>query len=71
MNVMKHMEAVFVVAMSLAVSGSYLLDAIPEAQARNYSADSAMVGSTDKIAVVKVTAKRLTAEEKLADGARG
>ena len=71
MNTMKHMEAVFVVAMSLAVSGSYLLDAIPEAQARSYGADTAMVSSGDKVAVVTVSAKRLSAEEKQAAGARG
>jgi len=57
--------------MSLAVSGSYLLDAIPEAQARNYSPDPAMVASGGKMAVVTVTAKRLSAEEKAAAGARG
>ena len=71
MNVMKHMEAVFVVAMSLAVSGSYLLDAIPEAQARSYSADAAMVASGGRMATVTVSAKRLSAEEKQATGARG
>ena len=71
MNVMKHMEAVFVVAMSLAVSGSYVLEAIPEAQARNYSADPAMVASGGKMAVVTVTAKRLSADEKQAAGDRG
>ena len=71
MNLMKHMEAVFIVAMSVAVSGSYLLDAIPEAHARNYSADAAMVASGDKVAVVTVSAKRLSAQEKHTDGARG
>lgn len=71
MNIMKHMEAVFVVAMSLAVSGSYLLEAIPEARARSYGADAAMVASGDRMAVVTVSAKRLSAEEKQADGARG
>ena len=71
MNVMKHMEAVFVVAISLAVSGSYLLDSIPEAQARTYTADAAMVASGDKMAVVTVSAKRLSDEEKLAAGSRG
>lgn len=71
MNIMKHMEAVFVVAISLAVSGSYLLDSIPEAQARAYSTDSAMVASGDKMAVVTVSAKRLSDEEKLAAGSRG
>ncbi len=71
MNVMKHMEAVFVVAMSLAVSGSYLLDAVPEAQARSYGADAAMVASGDKMATVTVSAKRLSTEEKQGAGARG
>jgi len=71
MNLMKHMEAVFVVAMTLAVSSSYLLDAIPAAHARHYSPDPAMVASGGKMAVVTVTAKRLSAEEKAALGARG
>ena len=71
MNIMKHMEAVFVVAMSLAVSGSYLLDAIPEAQARSHSADAAMIASGDKMAVVTVSARRLGGEEKQAAGGRG
>lgn len=70
MNIMKHMEAVFIVAMSLAIPGSYLLDAIPEAHARSYSADAAMVASGDKMAVVTVSAKRLPPEEKQAAGAR-
>lgn len=71
MNVMKHMEAVFVVAISLAVSGSYLLDAVPEAQARPYTADASMVASGAKAAVVTVTAKRMTEEEKQAERSRG
>lgn len=71
MNIMKHMEAVFVVALSLAVSGSYLLDAIPEAHARSYGADAAMVASGDKMAVVTVSAKRLSSEEKGTAGSRG
>ena len=71
MNVMKHMEAIFVVAISLAVSGSYLLDAIPEAQARPYSPDAAQVASGDKVAVVTVSAKRLSDAEKQASGSRG
>ncbi|MCA1245782.1 hypothetical protein LE190_10160 [Massilia oculi] len=71
MNIIKHMEAVFVVAMGLAVSGSYLIDAIPEARARSYSADPAMVANGDRIAVVKVTAKRLSAAEKQAAEVRG
>ena len=71
MNIIKHMEAVFVVALGLAVSGSYLLDAIPEARARSYSADPAMVASGAKMAVVTVSAKRLSSEEKQVQGSRG
>jgi hypothetical protein len=70
MNIIKHMEAVFVVTMALAVPGSYLLDGIPEAQARTYTPDAAQVASGAKMAVVTVSAKRLSAEE-LADGSRG
>jgi hypothetical protein len=47
------------------------MEAIPEAQARNYSADAAMVASGAKVAVVTVSAKRLSAEEKQVAGARG
>jgi hypothetical protein len=70
MNIMKNMEAVFVVAMALAVPASYLVDGVPEAQARSYSVDAAQVASGDKMAVVTVSAKRLSAEEKAA-GSRG
>ncbi|MGI4718955.1 MAG: hypothetical protein ACRYGO_03710 [Janthinobacterium lividum] len=70
MNIMKHMEAVFIVAMGVAVSGSYLIDSIPEAQARPYTADAAQVASGVRMAVVTVTAKRLSPEEKAA-GSRG
>lgn len=70
MNIMKHMEAVFVVAIGVAVSGSYLIDNIPEAQARTYTADAAQVASGARMAVVTVTAKRLSPEEKAA-GSRG
>lgn len=71
MKLIKHMEAVFVVAISLGVSGSYLADAIPEAQARSYAADAAQVASGAKMAVVTVTAKRLSDEEKQLAGSRG
>ena len=71
MNLMKHMEAVFVAVVALSVSGSYLLDAIPSAHARTYTADAAQVASGDKMAVVTVTAKRLGGEEKQAAGSRG
>lgn len=71
MSIMKHMEAVFVVAMGVAVSGSYLLDAVPEAQARHYANEASMIASGDRMAVVTVSAKRLSSEEQGQEGSRG
>lgn len=34
MNLLKHMEAVFLVTVAAAVSGSWLIDTLPEANAR-------------------------------------
>ena len=64
MNILKHMEAVFLFTAAMAVPASYLGAAIPEAQARPYGADPAAVASSGKVAVVTVTARRLTAVEK-------
>lgn len=61
MNVLKHMEAVFVATVALAVSGSYLIQTIPEAHAQAAVAASASVAA---VPVVTVSAKRMTAEEK-------
>lgn len=60
MNLLKHMEAVFVATVALAVSGSYMIDAIPEAHAK-----APVVSSTAAVPVVVVKAKRMSAEEKL------
>ena len=60
MNLLKHMEAVFVATVALAVSGSYMIDAIPEAHAK-----APVVASTAAVPVVVVKAKRMSAEEKL------
>lgn len=57
MNVLKHMEAVFVATVALAVSGSYLIQTIPEAHAQ-------AAASVAAVPVVTVSAKRMTAEEK-------
>lgn len=57
MNLIKHMEAVFVATVALALSGSVLIDNLPEAQAR-----STAVAVTVPTVVVK--AKRMTAAEK-------
>lgn len=58
MNLLKHMEAVFVATVALTVSGSFLIDTLPQAHAKTASYAS---GSTP---VVVVKAKRMTAEEK-------
>ena len=64
MNILKHMEAVFLFTAAMAVPASYLGAAIPEAQARPYGADPAAVATSGKVAVVTVTARRLSAAEK-------
>ena len=62
MNVLKNMEAVFLVALALASVTSYASAAIPEARAA-HAAQISVAGEA-KIAVVKVSAKRMTAAEK-------
>jgi hypothetical protein len=59
MNVIKHMEAAFVVALSLAAAGSVAVDSMKPAQA-----GVPAVALTAGVPVVHVTAKRLTAVEK-------
>jgi hypothetical protein len=59
MNVIKHMEAAFVVALGLAAAGSVALDSVKPAQA-----SAPAYATTAGIPVVHVTAKRLTAAEK-------
>ena len=61
MNILKHMEAVFVATAVLAVSGSHLIDRLPSAHAR---APVAVSTDTTPTAAVVVTAKRMTAKEK-------
>ena len=61
MNVLKHMEAVFVATLVLAVSASSMLDAIPEAVA---AAPVSVSASAPAATVVTVSAKRMTAAEK-------
>jgi hypothetical protein len=59
MNVIKHMEAAFLVALSVAAAGSVAVDSIQPAQAT-----APIYATTAGIPVVHVTAKRLTAVEK-------
>ena len=60
MNILKHMEAVFVATVVFAVGGSYVIDTLPEANAKPALTASA----AQQAAVVVVKAKRMTAEEK-------
>ena len=59
MNVIKHMEAAFIVALGVAAAGSVALDTVKPAQAT-----APVVATTAGIPVVHVTAKRLTPVEK-------
>ena len=61
MNILKHMEAVFVATVALTVSGSYMIDALPEAHARSAIATAS---TQQSIPVVVVSAKRMSPEEK-------
>ena len=59
MNLLKHMEAVFMATVTLAVSGSYLAATIPAAHARTATATAQQA-----VPVVVVSAKRMSAQEK-------
>jgi hypothetical protein len=60
MNILKHMEAVFIAAAVFAVGGSYAVDTLPEAQAK--AVVTASTGVQAPVVVIK--AKRMSAEEK-------
>jgi hypothetical protein len=71
MNILKNMEAVFLVSLAIAGPASVVLDSIPEANAR--SVPEALVATGQAIPVVVVSARRMTDAEKrasLADEAR-
>lgn len=60
MNILKHMEAVFLASVALAVSGSTIVDTLPEAHAKPAAAASTVTA----VPVVVVSAKRMTPQEK-------
>ena len=65
MNILKHMEAVFIATLALAVSTSYLVEAIPDANAKApASAVATDSAGAPAVVVVTVRAKRMSAEEK-------
>ncbi len=60
MNLIKHMEAVFIASVAFAVGGSYAIDKLPQAHAK-----VAVTASADTLApVVVIKGKRMSAEEK-------
>ncbi|HZV65074.1 MAG TPA: hypothetical protein VFG03_09230 [Telluria sp.] len=63
MSLIKNMEAVFVVTLGLACSAAYMLDTLPAAQAQS-AAVNASVGTPTQMAVVTVSAKRMSVAEK-------
>ena len=66
MNLLKHMEAVFIGAVVLAVSSSYVADTLPTAHATPVAAAStAAVSTAAAVPVVVVSAKRMSPQEKL------
>lgn len=64
MNVLKNFEAVFVVALGVAASASFLSQSPEQAIAAVPQAQSASVATPSKMAVVTVSAKRLSSVEK-------
>jgi hypothetical protein len=66
MNIVKNMEAVFVAALAFAGSASYLADALPQAQAHTQTALASNIATPTKLAVVTISAHRMTAAEKAA-----
>ena len=65
MNILKHMEAVFVVTVAVLGSAALVTERLPEVNARPYSTPAASVAAAEApMAVVYVTAKRMTPEQK-------
>jgi hypothetical protein len=64
MNVLKNFEAVFVVALGVAASASLLSRAPEQMSAAVPQAQGASVATPSKMAVVTVSAKRMSAVEK-------
>lgn len=64
MNIIKHMEAAFLVSLGIAGVATVAIDMIPPAQARVPVPAENSIATPSKMAVVKVTAKRMTEAEK-------
>jgi hypothetical protein len=64
MNVIKHMEAAFIVSLAIAGFGSVAVNAVPQAEASVPAVAENSIATPTTVAVVKVSAKRLSASEK-------
>ena len=64
MNVLKNFEAVFVVALGVAASASFLTQAPEQTGAAATPAMNTSIATPSKMAVVTVTGKRMSAVEK-------
>lgn len=62
MNILKNMEAVFLVSLAIAAPASVVIDTLPEANATRMPARA--VATQQAIPVVVVSARRTTEEEK-------
>jgi hypothetical protein len=62
MNVLKHMEGVFVVSLAMCIGGAWLFDGQPAAQAGQLQAAAA--DTAEPMTVVVITGKKMSAEEK-------
>jgi hypothetical protein len=65
-NIAKHMEAIFVVALAFAGSASLVVDNLPEAQAHVAVPVASQIATRGNMPVVIVSAKRMTDAEKRA-----
>lgn len=64
MNVLKHMEAVFVIALATAGATGFVANAMPPAAAQAETLQFASAATPSRTATVVVTAERLTPAEK-------
>lgn len=64
MNIIKHMEAAFLFSLSVAGVATVAVDMIPPAQARVPVQAENSIATPTRMAVVKVSAKRMTDAEK-------
>ena len=63
MNIAKHMEAVFIVALAAAGSASFFTDTLPQAQARPAPIVDSSIATETRMAVVVVKGKRPAADQ--------